>query len=255
VTPGLASRAYAALRVGGARRVRLIAYRGDAVECPCCDRRFARFVAHSWGGVGFCPNCRSHERHRTLWLFLRDATNVLSEPLSLLHFAPEPVLKARLLSAKNLDYTTADLSSTDAEHHFDITEIPYPADSFDLIICSHVLEHVGDDRRAMGEMLRVLRPGGSALILVPLDTERPTTYEDPSITSPEGRLRAFLQEDHLRVYGTDFTARLEGAGLSVSVERYAESLDDSLIRRYGLLPDDWIFIGEKPGAPSKLRAG
>jgi SAM-dependent methyltransferase len=221
------------------------------VECPCCGGSFARWVPHSWGGVGFCPNCRSHERHRTLWLFLQRRTNLLTSEISLLHFAPEPILRSHFSGMANLAYTTADLRPGAADLRSDITDLPCPDDSFDLIICSHVLEHVDDDRLAIREMLRVLRPGGSALVLIPADASRSKTYEDLAITTPEGRLRAFNQEDHLRVYGSDFPDRLEAEGFDVSVIRFVDTLDDSAVRRYGLLHQDEIFVAVKPFAMGK----
>ena len=126
------------------------------------------------GGNPICPRCGAQARHRALCL-LHERTNLYSEELSVLHFAPERALR-RIAEAPNLRYLSADLDAPDAMEHFDITAIPRPDDSFDAILCIHVLEHVPDDRAAMRELARVLRPGGWAIVMVPLDLGLPETY-------------------------------------------------------------------------------
>jgi SAM-dependent methyltransferase len=149
----------------------------------------------------------------------------------ILHFAPEPSI-APLLDVPGADYVSADIDDPRADLNFDIQDIPLGADSVDVIVCSHVLEHVPDDRRATRELARILRPGGIALILVPQDPARRDTYEDPSITSPQDRLVHFWQADHLRLYGTDVAQRLEEDGFTVLVDRYMEALDPQLVTRH-----------------------
>lgn len=148
-----------------------------------------------------------------------------------LHFAPERSV-APLLDVRDADYVSADIDDPRADLNFDILDIPLPADSVDVIVCSHVLEHVPDDRRATRELVRVLRPGGVALVLVPQDPARDETYEDQSITSPEDRLAAFWQADHLRLYGIDVAKRLEEDGFTVLVDRYMDAVDPQLVVRH-----------------------
>src|SRR4051794_27384302 len=165
-----------------------------------------------------CPRCGAQERPRALWLYVERRPDLLPRPQRLLHFAPELIFRRRFEQAPGLEYLTADLDSPDAMVHFDITSIPYPDDSFDAIVCSHVLEHVEDDRAAMRELLRVLRPDGFAILLVPLDLSRDETYEDAAVTAPEARAREFWQHDHVRLYGRDFRRRLEEEGFHVQVD-------------------------------------
>jgi SAM-dependent methyltransferase len=240
----LAARYRAAL----VRRARLLTLRGDGVECPCCNRRFRRFLPHGGRQGVVCPWCGAHERHRALCLYLEERAGLLSSDLSLLHFAPEWTLERTLRGLPNVRYLSADLDSPAAMARVDITEIPYPDDAFDAVLCSHVLEHVQDDRRAMRELHRVLRPGGWAIVLVPLDPSREETYEDPAITTPEARQRAYWGSDHLRLYGRDFKQRLEEAGFAVTVDEFVRSLDDETRERHRLLPQDDIFVCRKARA-------
>jgi SAM-dependent methyltransferase len=227
------------------RRWRIRRLRGDSVECPCCGGRFSAFMAERGRPNAVCPRCGAQERHRALWLYLRDRTPLFERPLRMLHFAPELIFRRRLESLPQLDYVTADLDSPEAMLHFDITAIPFEEDSFDAILCSHVLEHVEDDRAAMRELVRVLRPGGFAIVLVPLDLSREQTYEDVSVVAPEDRAREFWQHDHVRLYGRDFAARLEQAGFGVTVDPYVRELPEPVRRRYGLLDVEDIYVGTK----------
>jgi SAM-dependent methyltransferase len=192
----------------------------------------------SWNRPGaICPGCGAQERHRAVWLYLRARRpELFSEALSVLHFAPEESFQRRLSALTKLRYVTADLELPHASEHFDIVRIPYPDDSFDVILCVHVLEHVEEDRRAMRELARVLKPDGWALILVPMDEDRAETYEDAAITAPRERERAFWQHDHVRLYGRDFPERLREEGFRVTVDPYVRDLDQETVARHGLGP-------------------
>jgi SAM-dependent methyltransferase len=183
-----------------------------------------------------CPSCGARRRQRYLWLYLERKTNLLVDRLRVLHFAPERIFEEWLGSRPNLDYVSTDLERPRAMVKADITDLPFADDSFDAILCSHVLEHIVDDRKAMRELYRVLRPGGWAVVLVPIDFSRAETFEDSSIVAPADRERLFGQDDHVRVYGRDFTARLEEAGFTVRVEDFMRELGESESRRYGLRP-------------------
>jgi SAM-dependent methyltransferase len=138
-----------------------------------------------------CPGCDSRERQRLLYLYLHERTNLFKDRLRVLHVAPEDCLQPKLASSPNIDYISADLSSSTAMTRMDITDIQFPNGSFDVILCSHVLEHVGDDRRAMRELHRILRPGGWAILQVPVDSSQEHTFEDPRVTDPRERERLF----------------------------------------------------------------
>jgi hypothetical protein len=229
------------------RRLRLVIYRGDRVECPCCGARFRRFMPGlSHRETRVCPRCGAQERHRALWLYMRERTDLFDrEQLSILHWAPEYALQRSLGALPNAAYVSADLAGDEATQHMDITDVPFKDDAFDLIVCVHVLEHIPDDRRAMREMVRVLRPGGVAMLLVPIVLEQPTR-EDPSIATPAQRKDAYWQEDHLRLYGGDFRDRLEEEGFSVTVDGWVRTLDQATLDRYGLFPLEDIYVCAKP---------
>ena len=183
-----------------------------------------------------------------LWLYFKDRTNLFTDRIRLLHFAPEQVFEKAFKSLENLDYLTADLYSDNVMVKMDITDITCEDDSFDAIICSHVLEHVMDDRKAMREMFRVLKPGGWVVIMVPISGD--ATFEDPSIITHEDRERFFGQWNHVRFYGSDIKDRLESAGFEVKVDGYVRELERSKIRRYGLLESEDIYFCTKPLAES-----
>lgn len=228
-------------------------YKGRRLECPVCGGRFRR-MRHGRGRRDVqCPRCGSYERVRALWLFLREQTDLAAGGGRVLHFAPEPSIAAALGALPGIQYVSADLSPGVAMEVADITAIPHPAESFDAVICSHVLEHVPDDRKAMAEVFRVLRPGGAAYFMQPVDFGRAETYEDASIVDPAERARAFNQFNHVRVYGRDIRERLEQAGFAVSERRYTEELDPAMRARYALQDgdatarEDVVFVATKPG--------
>jgi SAM-dependent methyltransferase len=230
------------------RRIRLLTYRGDAVDCPCCGRGFRAFMRPDPELLNaVCPWCGNHIRHSALWLYLERRTDLLSKPARVLHIAPEHILQQRLSALGHLEYVSADLESPLAMEHWDLTDVPHPDDSFDAIVCSHVLEHVPDDRRAMSELRRILRPGGWAIVQVPIDYTRAETLEDPAIQSPEDREREYWQSDHMRLYGNDFPDRLRAAGLDVTVDRYLRDLPQDEIDRFGLISLEDIYLCREAG--------
>ena len=237
--------------------VRSLAYRGSKVHCPCCDRSFRAFRAHRGRSGAKCPGCGSLERHRLLWLYFEQRTNLLSAPLDVLHVAPEYSFRRRLQAEPRLNYVTADLDSPLADLQLDVTKMPLADGSFDAVVCNHVLEHVSDDRAAMREIERVLRPGGWAILLVPIEEGRTETFEDPAITSPEDRFEQYGQEDHARVYGSDYAERLAEEGFRVSVEDFGAKLPEALIERCGLRRNgatEEIYRCEKSLQPASAGA-
>jgi hypothetical protein len=232
------------------RRLRLVIYRGSRVECPCCGSRFSRFMPGlSHRETRVCPRCGAQERHRALWLYMRERTDLFRRPqLSILHWAPEYALQRSLSALPNAAYVSADLEGGEALQHMDMTDVPFKDGAFDLIVCVHVLEHVPDDRKAMREMLRVLQPGGVALLLVPIVLEQATQEEDPGVTTPAQRKEMYWQEDHLRLYGGDFPARLEEEGFEVTVDGWVRTLDQATLDRYGLFPLEDVYVARRPAA-------
>ena len=213
-------------------------YIGNKKECTVCGRRYRKFLPY--GRIvkrenALCPGCLSLERHRLMWLYLKDNTDFFSAKLKVLHVAPEYCFIKRFKALNNLDYTTADLESPLADVKMDIQEIPFGENIFDVVICNHTLEHVGDDLKAMKEFYRVLKPDGWAILNSPINEKRETTYEDPSITDPVEREKHFGQRDHLREYGLDYTDRLAEAGFTVDTQDPLADLTDAEIERYGLL--------------------
>jgi SAM-dependent methyltransferase len=228
---------------------RSLFFRGDAVHCPCCGGSYSRFLAvGSPARAAACPRCNSLERQRLLYVYLLERTNLFEDRLRVLHLAPEDCLQPRLARQANLDYLSADLAAGSAMAAVDITSTAFADDAFDVILCSHVLEHVADDRRAMRELYRVLRPGGWAILQVPLDASRETTFEDATVTAAADRQRLFGQWDHVRVYGRDYPARLREAGFRVAAVPFAAELPADRVRLCGLDPREDIFHCSKPGA-------
>ncbi len=222
-------------------------YRGDQVVCPCCNGHFRQFLPSSVNQRPnvVCPRCLSLERHRLLWLYLQERTNLFTQSLKMLHIAPELCFYHAFRKLPKLDYLPADLDSPLAAVSVDITDIPYNDNTFDVIICNHVLEHIDDDRKAMSELCRVLKPGGWAIVQSPLDTKRAHTVEDAAIVSPQARKAHYGHDDHRRIYGQDYKDRLEAAGFSVRIDEYVRELGDDVIQKYRLTKNEYIYLCEK----------
>ena len=181
-----------------------------------------------------CPRCGSLPRQRLLWWYLCEEGIAGRAGLRILHVAPEHGLEPRLRALPGTDYTSVDLHDPRATVQADLTDLPFADAAFDLVLCSHVLEHVPDDRRAMRELERVLRPGGLAVVQSPVNYEMAATHEDPTLTDEDERLRRFSQRDHVRVYGPDLLDRLIAAGFEVALHDGADRLPEATIARLGL---------------------
>lgn len=229
--------------------VRGALFRGRAYQCPVCGASVRAFT-RGGGSLrvrqqGYCPRCNAKARHRRVWLHCERHTTLIDQETRLLHVAPKYCLSRRLARMDNVDYLAIDLVRgphvTDVG---DLTDLRLQSESFDAVLCVHVLEHIVDDRAAIAEMWRVLKPGGWAVVSVPLDLGAPT-FEDSSIVTPDDRRRAFGEADHVRVYGRDVCARLEDAGFQVELYR-ADNLDDDAITRHGLTRDEHVLMCTKP---------
>jgi SAM-dependent methyltransferase len=232
---------------------------GRRLECPFCRWHFRRFrpagfdypvlkekrvVGASYHLDDVCPRCLSNARERLVYLYLNSRTDLSTEPLQLLHIAPEPNV-ARVLSAQtNVSYVTADLFEPNVMTRFDVMNLPFADNTFDAVICNHVLEHVADDRVAMAEFFRVLQPGGWALLQVPIALALDKTIEDASAKTD--RIRVFGQSDHVRLYNAvDYVARLQATGFSVSAINYASELGEGATKKYALVAEEQIFVCAK----------
>ena len=209
--------------------------------CPICGYT-GMFVAvgHPARWAARCLSCGSRERHRLQHLWVTEGGGDKLAGKRILHFAPEKVVMRRM--AGNPLYETADLMQTGVTHTLDITAIPFPDGTYDVVMANHVLEHIPDDRKAMSELFRILKPGGFGILSVPINPSRTTTYENPAIVGKSERWAHFSAHDHLRYYGTDFADRLAGVGFRVEIFRM--SPEDEV--RYGLLRDEWMYIAHKP---------
>lgn len=221
---------------------------GGACRCSVCDfelRAFLPFgVGLSWRKGALCPNCQSLERHRLVWLLLRE--RITAQPPRLLHVAPEPCLRPRLERLLGEHYVTLDAAAPDVDVRGSLEALPFADGSFDAVICSHVLEHVTDDRRAMRELWRVLTPGSWAVLQVPVARGQAVTFEDPSITSAAERRRHFGQHDHVRSYGADYADRLRESGFQVTTSRVTNSFGAEEIRRWGLDANELFYHVTRP---------
>ncbi|ALJ01161.1 hypothetical protein DC20_03230 [Rufibacter tibetensis] len=218
-------------------------YLGGKVYCPLCETTFRTFLpfGSERRPQALCPRCHTLERHRLLWLYLQEQVKIKERPLMVLHMAPEPILQKRLKNLPNLHYRSADLTSPVAMDLVDIQALPYPTASFDLILCSHVLAHVPNDRQALQELRRVLTPTGQLLLQARLHSHA-TTVENPNAKTPQQRLKAYGQADRFRNYGHDFAQRVAVQGFKVKAVEYANSRTPEEQAWLGLGNHELIFV-------------
>ena len=229
--------------------LRALLFLGNKYTCPCCGWKLRAFTHGGTSlrvrSLGYCPRCNSKARHRRWWLFLQQETNLFTDDLHLLHVSPNYCLSRRFSTLPSLHYVGA----AHNDRHNTCLKMVLPAtpilsETFDAILCIHVLEHIREDRQAMQELYRVLKPGGWAGISVPIRLDQ-KTYEDPTINSPAERERAFGETVHVRFYGCDLTDRLEEAGFQVRMYPGKE-VDQQDRQMYGLRDDENIFYCTKP---------
>ena len=223
-----------------------ILYHGKGRWCPVCEkpsRKFSRSATVPRDDAR-CVRCGALERQRFVWLYLGKMTNLFDgTPKRMLHVAPERCFQSRLRKRLGKDYITADLKNRRASIRMDITDIQYPDGYFDVILCSHVLEHVQDDKRAMRELRRVLKQSGWAILLVPITTDK--TFEDPAVIDPSARLKLFGQEDHVRLFGRNIFDRFTAVGLVSRVRGHEEALAEFDPKEYGVNVAEPFFLFER----------
>lgn len=230
------------------RPVFLLFLKGNRYTDPIDGRSFKKFLPYGYEQQRdnvLSPSTLSLERHRLLWLYLKQHTNFFTSPHKVLHFAPEQAFYKRFRRLDNLDYTTTDLNSPLADVKADICNLPFADNTFDFILCNHVLEHIPDDHKAMQELYRVLQPGGTAILQIPQDLRREKTFEDDSITDPKERARIFGQYDHVRIYGRDFFDQLRNIGFEVEEVDMTSLLSPDLVDRYRLAKGEIIPVVRK----------
>ena len=232
-----------------AKPVLQYALKGSNYVDPIDGKSFRKFLPYGYEDQRenvLSPSTLSLERHRVLWLYLKNETDFFSKKLKVLHFAPEQAFYKRFRKLPNLDYTTTDLNSPLADVKADICDLPFKENTYDFILCNHVLEHIPDDTKAMQEIFRILKPGGTGILQIPQDLSRDVTFQDDSITSQKERARIFGQYDHVRVYGKDFFKKLRGIGFKVEEVNYSSKLTPAEIDKYRLAKGEIIPVCTKP---------
>ena len=228
-----------------ARPVLAFFLKGNTFTDPIDGKGFRSFLPYGYGNQRnnvLSPSTLSLERHRLLWLYLKGETDFFSAEKSVLHFAPEQCFLKRFKKLKHINYTTTDLESPIADVKADICDLPFEDDSYDVILCNHVLEHIPDDTKAMQELFRVLKPGGYGVFQIPQDLSRDKTFEDNTITDRKERAKIFGQYDHVRVYGRDYFDKLRSIGFKVDEVDYTSTLSEENVTKYCLAKGEIIPV-------------
>ncbi|SDE40155.1 Methyltransferase domain-containing protein [Cellulophaga baltica] len=231
-----------------ARPVLAFSMKGDTYTDPIDGKSFKRFLPYGYESPRenvLSPSTLSLERHRLLWLYLKDETDFFTKKYKVLHFAPEQAFYKRFRALENLNYTTTDLDSPLADIKADICDLPFADNSFDIIFCNHVLEHIPDDTKAMEEIYRILKPNGWAILQIPQDLKRATTFEDDTITDRKERAKIFGQYDHVRIYGRDYFTKLREIGFHVDEVDYTSKLTPETIDKYCLAKGEILPVVRK----------
>ena len=243
--------------------------KGNKFTDPIDGKSFRMFLPYGYGNQRnnvLSPSTLSLERHRLLWLYLQNETDFFqseldsdspvtqnkriklrkdaetSSALKVLHFAPEQEFYKRFKKQTNIEYTTTDLLSPLADVKADICNLPFEDNTYDILFCNHVLEHIPDDTKAMQELYRVLKPGGMGIFQIPQDLSRATTFSDNTIIDQKERARIFGQYDHVRVYGRDYFDKLRSIGFNVIEEDYTNKISSELVEKYCLAKGEIIPI-------------
>lgn len=212
-------------------------FKGNKFIDPIDGSSYRKFLPYGYQHLrenALCPGTLSLERHRLLWLYLTNETSLLNDEIDVLHVAPEQVFYKKFRSFKHWNYTTTDLYSPLADVKADLCALPFDDNAFNLVLCNHVLEHITNDKKAMEELYRILKPGGTAILQVPLDESREHTFEDDSVVDQEERTRVFGQYDHVRVYGKDYYKRLEEVGFSTTAFDLQAKISEKDFVKYAL---------------------
>ena len=221
--------------------------KGNNFTDPIDGKSFRKMLPYGYGKQrenALSPSTLSLERHRLMWLFLRDETDFFTstKKLKTLHIAPEQCFLSIFKKQQNLEYVTSDLESPIADVKADICNLPFEDNSFDVIFCNHVLEHIPDDTKAMQELFRVMKKGGFGIFQVPQDLKRDITFEDNSITDKKERAKIFGQYDNVRVYGKDYFDRLREIGFKVNEIDYTKKIALKKLERFCLMKGEILPV-------------
>ncbi|MFK8059327.1 MAG: class I SAM-dependent methyltransferase [Polaribacter sp.] len=224
-----------------------LSLKGDKYTDPIDGKSFRKFLPYGYGiqrENALSPSTLSLERHRLMWLFLKDETDFFTstKKLKTLHIAPEQCFLDIFRKQKNLIYTTSDLESPIADVKADICNLPFDDNSYDVIFCNHVLEHIPDDTKAMQELFRVMKKGGFGIFQIPQDISRETTFEDDSITDKKERAKIFGQYDHVRIYGRDYFNKLRSIGFKVDEIDYTKKIAPEKLERFCLMKNEILPV-------------
>jgi len=223
-------------------------FKGNKYTDPIDGSSYRKFLPYGYQKLrenALCPGTLSLERHRLLWLYLKRKTSFLKDSIRVLHVAPEQVFYKKFKSFSHWDYTTTDLDSPLAEVKADLCNLPFESNTYDLILCNHVLEHIPNDKLAMKEIYRVLKQGGTAILQVPLDENRKKTFEDNSVVDSKDRAKIFGQYDHVRVYGKDYYDRLKSIGFKATAVDFINTLPQNEQEKFGLPKNEQIPVVKK----------
>jgi len=222
--------------------------KGNRYTDPIDGKSFKSFLPYGYGKQRenvLSPSTLSLERHRLFWLYLINETDFFKAPKKVLHFAPEQAFYKRFKKMTNLDYVTTDLNSPLADVKADICHLPFEDQTFDVIFCNHVLEHIPEDTKAMQELYRVMKVGGMGIFQIPQDLSREKTFEDNSITDKKERQKIFGQYDHVRIYGRDYFDKLRSIGFKVDEVDYSKTLSEAEIDKFRLAKGEIIPVVSK----------
>ncbi len=220
-------------------------FKGNQFQDPINGKSYRKFLPYGYGKQrpnALSPGTLSLERHRQMWLYLQNETDFFTKNYQVLHIAPEQEFLRKFKKMKNLDYTSADLFSPIVDVKADILDLPFDSESFDVVICNHVLEHIEDDRKAMSELFRVMKHGGWGIFQVPMKNSLEKTYEDFTIKDPKERQKHFGQYDHVRWYGMDYFDRLRSVGFETEPLFYSQKISKEDIRKYGLMENEILPV-------------
>ncbi len=237
------------------RPLLVLLLKGNRYIDPIDGKSFRTFLPYGYENPRdnvLSPGTLSLERHRLLWLYLKNETDFFTTPKKVLHFAPEQAFYKRFKKLPHLTYITTDLKSPLADIKADICKLPFKNNEFDVILCNHVPEHIDDDTKAMKELYRVLKPEGMGIFQVPQDLSKEKTFEDPSITDPKERAKIFGQYDHVRIYGKDYFDKLRSIGFLVEEVAYSKTFSAEEIDTYRLVKEEIIPVCTKPVSPPTI---
>ena len=228
-----------------ARPLIVLFFKGTRFTDPIDGKSYRKFLPYGYGKQrenALSPGTLSLERHRQMWLYLQNETDFFTNKHKVLHIAPEQEFLRKFKKMKNLDYISADLYSPIVDVKADILDLPFEDESFDIVFCNHVLEHIVDDKKAMSELFRVMKKGGWGILQVPMENSLEKTYEDFTITDPKEKQKHFGQYDHVRWYGMDYFERLQSVGFDTDINFYSRKFSSDLRKKFALMENEILPV-------------